>query len=347
MGLIFCDGFEIAFAQNNAGLWDSTSIQSGAYFDHAQSGGRTGKFIRFQQDSSDYAYLIKNLDTAIDEIYGCIAVRISTNVDHTFGTYNEILRFLDSATGNVHIGIGITENTNTLAVTRGYSTLIAGPSTTSLMPGTWHFIRFHFSIANSGGVCWVELDGTTEIDTTADTLNDGDGLIGSVAMGEDREYDSSHYTDFDDFAIRDDALPASGSSVYQWKPTSDVAGADWAYSSGTSLWQILDSDPPGTANYVYGGTVDHAFLTSGTTNMLSASTIEGVQVYSYDWLNSSGERYFGHVISSGGSVDSGGSIYLSVSPTINLDVWDVNPDGSAAWDLAAVNSLQVGGSILA
>jgi len=241
MGLVFCDGFELNFADDSAGIWDavvSTSVLNNIYYG-SSSGARTGKRVQFDQYRYKEIRLEKTLPDTYSTLYGCLYIYHPYSEPQGFSSYpGRLLAFWDSG-GNEHVRLGYDASYTPVLRTVGTSTnyTASGP----LMQGqTGYFLRFKVTIDDSAGELWLEVDGETVIDQTGiDTRNGGNGDISKISLGINDGDSSASLITYDDLVIRDDQLPAFG-SVYLITPDEDGALSDFSFSSGTAAWPLLE-----------------------------------------------------------------------------------------------------------
>jgi hypothetical protein len=350
MGLLFCDGWEVAFADNDPGVWDLFE-QSSSWRDiqHAQSGGRTGlcgKFVS-QNGPRHYQLLTKSFESKPDEIWGLLAVYFHGGPSTAYnGDYWSILNFHDSNADELHLGIGIYEGNLSFCWTRRPSTLIAGPTNARVVPYKWYVLRFHVKIHDTNGIAWLEIDGEEAINFSGDTRNGGNGDIYNVKLGTATNEASGQDVWVDDFILRDDHLPSYGGVFAMIPGHPDGTHTDWTLSSGTAAWQVLDDDPPSMTDYVsIAGSLTGQKTTVNVEDLplSELGTIEGVLIASYGELTSAGTAYYRNLILSGGSEGGGGTIFPQVlNPQIYTDIFDLDPNGNVQWTLASLGSLQIG-----
>jgi len=342
MGMLFCDGWELEFSQNNSGLWDTFSQSYyRADMDYV-SGSRNGRGIRFTTWNNRVNYIDKALESSYDTLYGQISVKFGAEIPGAVNTWTPLLRFLDEAS-STHVDLSIGK-TGDVGFSRSTTTTLAD-STYRFKPDRWYLLRWKVIIDDSAGELYLDVDGQVVIDESSLDTRNGATDIKTLRLGVAYPDLSDKYVYYDDLVLRDDALPAFV-TIYPLWPEADGTYTAWSLSAGTAAWALIDDATGGTADYIYAGTGDVNSVTScDLDNPLPANigTIEAIQVNALWSISDAGGTAPAQSMIRSGTIDSyGGSIEPALAEAWYYDVWDLDPDGSAAWTSSALGALEAG-----
>ena len=262
-----------------------------------------------------------------------------------------------SSIGNIQL-YGDTGATLHLAIFRNASGLLEvrrggtggtllGTGTTTLVASTWYHLQVRATIATSGGICQVRLNGASsnEIDVSGNTKN------GGTNSSIDAVYTSTYTTGYRaaDWYISD----TSGSLNTSWLgdcravsllPTGNGNTSDGANSAGnsTSNYSYVDDAPFASADYV-GVTTTGAGDTYAMADVPAAtSSVKGIQTTLFAAKSDAGTKSIKPRIRSGGTTYVGSATALGTSYTSIQEIRETDPATSAAWTASGVNAIEAG-----
>lgn len=210
---------------------------------------------------------------------------------------------------------------------------------------TWNHIEVKYTFANGDGECEVRVNEVTVID-----VDDVD--LGPPATAEQLGFfDRAGSTGFgnwyvDDLVIWDDTGAENNDfigdcSVFLHMPNADTAQADWAKSTGTVGYVIIDDVPP-DADYLQATAPgDRSEFEMPTFSAGNVAAVKAVQRFSLVLKATAGTATFQQGVISN-AVNGDGAVH---SPTTTAgyfnDVFNTNPDGDVAWDVPTVEDLLI------
>jgi len=238
---------------------------------------------------------------------------------------------------------------NRLTVERG-STLLA-TSEKNLVFGKWYFIEIKWSIANSiaadsfivrvNGEEWINLDATTDTQSRAtDTMNmvSLEGAVGTCYFDDLYILDLTGPAPTNDFLgdCRVVCLDPDGNGS-----TNEFVGSD--VDSTDNYLHVDETSPDEDTSYVESSTVGHEDLYTVDNLAVTPDTIFGVQTQAVVKKDDAGARTGKLLARVGGTTYEGAAFSPSEGAYLNvMELWELNPDDSAAWEEADVNGAEFG-----
>lgn len=233
-----------------------------------------------------------------------------------------------------------------IELVRGDGTLLATGATVLTTSG-WYYIETRMTIADSGGIVQVRLNGSTsnEINFTGDTKNAGTSTnIDTIRLTGNANW---AYTDwyianalgtaptntwFGDTIVR--SLPPSGDG--------DLSGLTGSDGNQVSNYQQVDELPPSGTDY-NGSATSNAEDTYALTDLPSTSVIVyGVQLSATMAKSDAGAASASPILRLSGTDYTPGAQVLSTSYTEYTALYPTSPATSSAWTATEVNGAQVG-----
>ena len=248
---------------------------------------------------------------------------------------------LETSSGAVQITLAIDSLGRVLAYKGNVSggTFLAA-STALLTFNVWYYLEVEFRVDNPAGYVRVFANGSPIITFTGDTLAvTGEpsasriGILGS----------SSVVCAIDDIYVSEKTTRYGEARVQTIRPIADTADKDFVPNSGSTNYSRVNE-----------------LLIDGDTTYVSSSTVGAEDLYDLDNLDATPENIFAVQVrvvarkddaatraikaglKSGATLTLGEEFFLSSSYTTHVDIYDLNPDTSAAWNKAAVDAIQIG-----
>ncbi len=274
------------------------------------------------------------LDTTLSEIYVALAVkRTGTGTD-------PILAFMDGTSYQTELrpaGAGAVD----LAATRNGTLL--GTVSGFLPLNVWKWLSIRVVISDAAGVVEVrDAVGTVLLNLTGvDTKNTSNASANRVYFGKADVH-------------RDDlfVMSTAGSSfkghlteraIYSQFLTGDGAETDYDPHGAANRWDCVDEiQSDGDTTYIDSDTVGDQYLGTAPAMPAAYNGIEGVIQQHRSRKDDVGARSIAALIKSG-ATEANGVTRALISDYISCaDLWELNPDTSAAWSRATVDALQRG-----
>lgn len=355
MALLFLDGCDLHASQSDfLRRWSAAS--SSSQVDVLTSGGRFGGgAIRIRGSSGDET-LSKTL-TAPYPVTAIVGAAVLLEIESTSGTpgEDEILQLLDSA-ATIHLTLTWSNQDQLLRVYRGTQTgTLLATASQPLGAALWTFLEVKATIADSGGLVQVRLDGTQVLSFTGDTRNAGTAEIATVRFSNHFVASGTrHALRLDDVYFCDNAGSRNNDflgdvRVVTLRPNADTAQADFTPSAGSAHYTLVADAPDddGDATYVESGTVGHKDLYGYQDLSGTPAAIMAVQVTTVARKDDAGSRSLRAVLKSGATTANGTARVLSTSYAVYDDRFEVDPATGAAWTKAGVDALQAGAEVVA
>ncbi len=214
----------------------------------------------------------------------------------------------------------------------------------------WQYIEVRALIDNSpNGAVEIRVDGIQRaVDTSADTQNGGSALINEIRFQEDNQ--TFH---IDDVYI----LDTTGTPAPQKTFLGDVeielllpdgAGNTSDFDTATpsaNHWENVDETPPdGDTSYNETAVVNDVdlFTYAALTSITGGSTVLGVKAAAFAKKTDGGDGDMRLVARPVSTNRNGATKTLATDYTYHNEYWDINPETSAAWTDALINSSEFG-----
>jgi hypothetical protein len=288
------------------------------------------------------AAVIRKTITAAGEVFAGIGFKAAALAASKY-----VLSFWGDANTTQHISV-VLNAAGLVEVRRGNNsgTLLA-TGTTMVPAGVWTYLEARVTIADSGGIVKIRLNGAAadEINFSGDTKNAGtNSTIDAVTFSG-----ASAADNFADWYI----LNTAGSQNITWLgdvavrtlvPTGDGTSSGLTGSDGDSIanWQNVDELPASGADF-------NGSATSGLRDTYaladlpaSVTTVFGVVVAASLFKSDAGSGAAKIVTRSGGTNYAPNTYTLNTTPTEYVELQEVDPATAVAWTPSGVNALEVG-----
>lgn len=341
MTLLFVDGFDHYATADVTKKWTSTG---GSSLTISATGRRSGSSLRWTTASTSNG-VVKTVTTGASFVIG-FALRVSALPSSAA----PICRLLDA--GSVQCDLRLNTD-GTLSVTRAGTAVTNGTSVASIGTGTYYYIEWKVTIADSIGAnsCKVRINGVDAI--TVATGQDLKSTANASANQVSLNYavvSGGINIDFDDFYICDQSGSANNDFLGDCRvdaiyPTSDGTYSEFVPSTGVDHYALVDETAPNTTDYNSGSAGspgDRDSYGMGNLQALVAQTVYGVQVNAAVLKDDAGAISVATFVRSGTTNSSGATVGLSTSQTYISQVFETDPDTASAWTEATVNAMQAG-----
>lgn len=236
----------------------------------------------------------------------------------------------------------------TLSVTRNGT--ILGTSSVAISTGSYYYIEWKVTIADaiSADSCKVRVSGVDVITVAAgsDTKNTTNASANQLRVGGST-VGSSVALNFDDLYVCDQTGTANNNFLGDCRvdtqfPNADGAITNFATSSGTTHYTLVDETAPNTTDYVDSANVGDRDLYEFTNlTALATSTVYGVQVSTAALKDDAGSRSIAVTARSGGLNVDGATQALSTSQLYFSSIFETD-SASAQWNQSTVDAAQFG-----
>lgn len=220
------------------------------------------------------------------------------------------------------------------------TTIYATTATNIINNNTWHYIELEFTIANSGGVLNLYVDGVLVSSGTYDTLITST-TVSSLYLGPTNSLNIGVYL-IDDLYITNTPSRLGEQRVETLYPSADTAQKQWAASTGSDNYAMIDETLMSSTDYVVSNTIGNSDLYDFGNLSSAANTISAVTVNSLAQKDNVGTRAITLPVKSGGSTTDGANTYLSGGYILASRILETDPNTGGAWSTGSVNALQAG-----
>jgi hypothetical protein len=282
----------------------------------------------------------------VDDVY---TIGVAFYLINSFGNPHYLVQFQDS-TGVQHVTIYVT-TAGEIEVRRGSAsgTVLGATSGLGLVIERWYFFEAKVFIDDSTGYVTVRIDEAQVLNLTGqDTRNAGIAEVGKIAIGNVSS--SSIGTYFDDLYICDNTGSAPYDSflgdnyVDTVLPDADGDVNDWAANTGNRYQAVDDpADMDDETTYVYESVNESKQLFSLGSLSTALGSILAAQLLTCGRKDSSPPVNVRPLFRTSGDVDyEGGLKSLADNYTAQIQMWELNPDDSQAWEPTDIDNGQFG-----
>lgn len=244
-----------------------------------------------------------------------------------------------------HMRLGHSTSTGVLSARRS-TTEVANSGARVLPTNEWHYIEVKTTVADTGGIFVVRVDGEEWINYTGDTKNAGtattiDRIQWSGPSGTWR---------IDDVYVCDGIGATSNDFLGDVKvetllPNGNGVTSQWVGSDGNSVdnYALVDEVPANTTDYVASPTIGNRDLYEFGNLQMTSGQVIGVQPTYYGQKSDAGAASIIDVARlADGTVDTGPSKALSTTWSQAAGKVREAKPGGGAWTISDVNGAQFG-----
>lgn len=256
-----------------------------------------------------------------------------------------------SSTSNINAGV-VLNSDGSLTIERDLGANLATSASGVIQVDTWHYVEVQIFRSTSSGTCEVFVDGISVVSAVGNT---SDSNTGSIAVFGNGMYSTTSSIVIDDVYVNMDAsaLPATlgDCRIETLLPDTDTATADWTPLSGSGFSNIDDAvgtNGDGDTSYISATTLNDQSNFDVASLVASPTAIHAMAVNTRGSKDAPGTIAYSPLIDSGGTESIGASIGPAEGAYgMSLDIFETDPNTSAAWDVASINAVKVGVKITA
>jgi len=279
-------------------------------------------------------------------------IRIGFANVYVFGARGE--SFLDLMDGSaIQVQFGSKSDT-ILRAYRGTTEIVSGGALSG--GSTYSCLELHVIIHSTNGVIQAWIDGALVFSFTGNTQASPNAYITDIRFGIRYQSSSggSYYDercDIDDIAVNDTTGSVNNSRIGQGGiialyPNADTTDKDFSRSAGSSNYSLVNSFPPdGDASYVESGVIGDCDLYE-LEDPSGDGTINAVWVTTHGRVVLGAGAPIGITLRSGATTVVASAYSLTNTYTMHGRLFNTDPNTSAAWTPTALNSLQIGVTVV-
>lgn len=330
------DGFDDYGVTANAAPTNCSWVLSGSDWEIDRVAARTGHCLGSQTNANYLQYTFPASETTFS--FG-VAVYPAASPSATAWW----IEFFDSAAA-VQFTLGALSDTVITAWRGAFNTTSVTTGTVPTMHGAWHYLEFVVTMNGSSSTITVNWDGVQIISGTFNIQATGNANCRYVRLGVGPN--SGNTVAYDDVYMSDNTAPNTGilgqPSVKTSLMTSNGTHQAWTASSGSAVSCINGNPPSNFSTYISDGTTGD-ISTFNPVGIGSVGRVLAVCLKNEVELDSGGSRGVTGAIRISGT-DYAGSTHSISNTTAGqiYDLWDTNPNTSAAWLTSDVNGAEWG-----
>lgn len=248
----------------------------------------------------------------------------------------------------IHTGLMVENASGVIKLFRGTTATILATATDALVSNQWYYIEWKATIADSGGLGVVKINGVTEINFSGDTKNAGTATnIDAIQLWGTSGTNPA--MDIDDLVVMNGLGSVNNDFLGQRRVQTlspNAAGND----SGLTI--------TGSANH-YANVTDQNTATWNASSVATTrdsyalpdlvsgtASVDGIQTIMAAQNSDAGAGSMKAVVRSGGTNYYDTTQALTASIVFSYGVRENDPATSAAWTPSGVNALQVGAEVV-
>ena len=362
MANVFMDGFEIDFANDSIGLWDSYTTNAAAgKLTYVATNKRTGNGgVRFLSTSSPfYMYLSKTLPGAYAELYFGFGLYFAstTSLDVASTPTGVPIFALRSSGGTTQITLAIHESTRVLMIYAGHNKgTLLGSGSVALAANTMHYIEGRVVIHDSTGIVQIRLNGNMEINLSNVDTNVSGGDIKTINMGVTWNGSTSEGASidafFDDVIINDTTGTVSnswpdGAGITMLVPNEDGNHTAWTSTGGAVDYTEIDDVttygnlPDGDTTTILSGTTGQR-TSVNLSNTTQPGSVEAIMLCTYAKNSVSGSDQMAQSVRIGSTDYDSTAFVPATAYGWRTDILTLNPATAARWLTSELDAMQQG-----
>jgi hypothetical protein len=334
MALLFCDGFDHYATADLTKKW--TAAGSGATIGTA---GRDG--------SGNLATTAASAGWAGKSFASVAALVIGVRFKYTSISGNpRLMTLFDGVSQQCELKLN---SDGTLSVLRNGTALTDGTSVVSLVAGTYYYLEFKVTVANSiaADSCKVRVNGADVITVAAgqDLQSTANASVSQLRLGAESGVNTAAML-FDDLYICDQSGATNNDFLGDVRidvvfPNGAGTHQSWTPSTGTDHAALIDETAPNTTDYLTGGAAGSK-ETSTLQDLSVNGAILAVQVNAALAKTDAGACTTKNLIRSGTTEANGAVFAPSTSYLYSSSIHESDPATGAAWLTSAINALEAG-----
>jgi len=330
MALLFCDGFDHYATADLGKKWNYSYSSSNAITATNKRTGTSCFYAKRVAGAGAFGYLRKDL-----------LVNFQTLVQ---GMY--FYRVGNSKPAGLWIYDGATVQASCQIATDGFIKLYKGTTLVATSIRSWavssgYYMEFKASFDGANGVLEAKINGEVWVTYSGDTTQTANDYGNIIRIGGDGSSDNDDGIYIDDYYL-DDADYLGDVKVETIYPSAAGDATAWTPSAGDNYAAVDEAAPDSDTTYVSSATVDQIDTYTMGDLVTTAGVVKGVQALAYARKDDAGSRNIALVARPASTDRVGDTKALSDDYNYSIQVWDVNPEDDAAWEIADINGAKFG-----
>jgi len=215
-----------------------------------------------------------------------------------------------------------------------------------IVANAWQHIEYKVGIDDSTGSVEVRVDGQTILNlSNVNTDGAGNGYCSQMWFGKDGGSGSGDWYADDSFAWDDTGSYNNDfigdKKVYNLVPDGDTGVADWTPDTGGVGYSRINEIPPSDASYIKASAISDVSEFTMSDLPTGVSAIAGIQYYTRMLKTDAGDSNVQMSALSGSSNSDGTDRPITTAATYYTDVFEEDPDTTAAWTRTGINAMKI------
>lgn len=274
------------------------------------------------------------ISSAPSTIFFGLAIKKAANAGS-----EDFMRF--RADGNIHVTLRFNGTTRRIDV-------ITNPGGTIgffyMSPTRWHWLEIKVTISDTVGEITIQVDEVQVFTATGlDNRNDAGGVfVNQIDLRNDNGTDTLY--DVDDMIVHTEADFIGDIRIENLRPDGDGSQSSFTpLGGGTNSVEVDETPgPDDDTSHVESSTVGHQDLYTMDNMVGTGTTIFAVQAKAYARKDDAGARSIILLARENATTGSGATQTLITTYEWFNEIFELNPDTTAAWTLSEVNAMEIG-----
>ena len=258
----------------------------------------------------------------------------------SLGSGQKLVSFRNNANGDQVVIQGT--NTGTLIATNGAGTVLGTSAAGLFAEGAWHYLEAEITRNATTGAITVYMDGAAVI--TATSVNTGGFDIDTLTFPNINDGSTRVW---DDLYLCNVATRKGESRVAVMAPAADTATIQWTPNSGTVHFnRVNEATFDGDTTYNFASAVGNTDLYTVTALPFTPTSIRAAQTVMCARKDDATTRQLATQLVSGTTTATGATATMTTSYTITYNIYETDPNTSAAWTPTNLNAVNLGAKVI-
>lgn len=328
MTILWQDGFD---------LYNVVADLDIAYFS-ASRGSFSTTAGRFGGGAWTASYGISRTVAASADLWSSFAMNTTSTgaADRYMGVFG--------STAGYEVSITYNPGTGAWKAWRGAQSALLGTATYFMPVNAWHWVDLRAKISTTVGEVEIWVDETqvmalTGLNTVA---NSGQTQFTTAQIGDNASGQGVAML-VDDWFIYTPGTRLGDSRIETLVPTSDASPNQATPSTGSNHYAVVDEAQFNTTDYLTMANTSGNKEVFGHGSLVSTpATVHSVAIKMVSQKSDAGAFSLEPLVIASGTEGDGSSQALSTTWSLQASIFETNPNTSAAWAYAAVNSSSIG-----
>lgn len=225
-------------------------------------------------------------------------------------------------------------------------TLLGTSTSPALVANAWQSVEIKSFLDAASGTVEIRVEGIEVLNLTGQNTLGGTGPCTQIVQGKSGSNPAVNPFYAKDWVVWDTAGSINNDffgsvSVYSLLTDGDVS-LNWTPSTGTTGWDLLNESPPDDADYISADDAPPAAAVMSLTNLpADVTSVRGLIAIARSMKTDGGDGNLQVSMVSNGTPGNGSDRPITTAFTYWFDVFETDPDTSAAWTPVAVDAANI------